>query len=292
MVRGIVSGGGKRLRPLILLLATNAFSPITKRAITAAAGIELLHTASLVHDDNIDRAAMRRGNPTLNTELSSGAVILVGDYLFAQSAILAAATELPRVVMIFATSLAEICDGQLLETLEAHQLDQTLENYERRIYGKTAALFAASAEMGAVIGGADDDAVRQLRQYGVDLGMAFQIVDDVLDLREGSQAIGKPAGNDLRQGVITYPVMRYMASLPANASDRVTIARIVAGDETDDDAINTLVATIKESDAIDQAIELAQMYASRARANLTMVPDQSIRTRLDDLVDIVITRSS
>lgn len=121
LVQNIVKGGGKRLRPLLLLLSAKAFGPITDRAITAAAGIELLHTASLVHDDNIDRAAIRRGSATLNTELSSGAVILIGDYLFAQSAILAAATEIPRVVMIFATSLAEICDGQLLETLEAHQ---------------------------------------------------------------------------------------------------------------------------------------------------------------------------
>jgi len=156
LVNGLVATGGKRLRPLLLLLASKAFTYDRDRAITAAAGVELLHTASLVHDDNIDRAALRRGQPTLNTQLSSGAVILIGDYLFAQSAILAAATESVRVVAIFASTLGAICDGQLLETLQAHDLGQDRASYEKRIYGKTASLFAGAAEMGAVIGQATE----------------------------------------------------------------------------------------------------------------------------------------
>ena len=155
--------------------------------VTAGAGVELLHTASLVHDDTVDRAGMRRGRPTLNSVLPSGAVILLGDFLFAQSAMLAAATNSPRVVSIFASTLADICDGQLREMFFAHRLDQSREEYERRIFGKTASLFAGSAEMGAVIGNAPETAVQALRQYGSDVGMAFQIVDDVLDLREGHE---------------------------------------------------------------------------------------------------------
>ena len=147
--------------------------------------MELLHTASLVHDDTVDRAALRRGRPTLNSVLSSGAVILLGDYLFAQSAMLAAATDSPRIVSIFASTLADICDGQLREMFVAHRLDQTREEYDRRIFGKTASLFAGAAEMGAIIGKAHENDVQALRQYGSDVGMAFQIVDDVLDLREG-----------------------------------------------------------------------------------------------------------
>src|SRR5690606_11492728 len=208
--KDIVNAGGKRMRPLLLLLASRAFEGEIDRAVTAAAGIELLHTASLVHDDNIDRASLRRGQPTLNSQVSSGAVILIGDYLFAQSAILAAATNDTRVVTIFATSLAEICDGQIRETLDAHRITQDRADYDRRIYGKTAALFAGAAEMGAVIGGASEHDISELRGFGTDMGMAFQILDDILDLREGTSSLGKPAGNDLRQGVVTLPTMIFL----------------------------------------------------------------------------------
>ena len=217
LVLGLVRAGGKRLRPLILLLAGRAFTGmIETRLVTAGAGVELLHTASLVHDDTVDRAGMRRGRPTLNSVLPSGAVILLGDFLFAQSAMLAAATNSPRVVSIFASTLADICDGQLREMFFAHRLDQSREEYERRIFGKTASLFAGSAEMGAIIGNAPENAVQALRQYGSDVGMAFQIVDDVLDLREGASQLGKPAGHDLTQGTVTLPTIIYASGLTAS----------------------------------------------------------------------------
>lgn len=285
LLKAIVSGGGKRLRPLLLLLSARAFGAFDERAIDVAAGVELLHTASLVHDDSIDKAALRRGNPTLNTELSTGAVILIGDYLFAQSAILAAKPENPRVMVIFATTLAEICDGQIRETLEAHHIDQSMQEYEARIYGKTAALFAGAAEMGALLGGGTDDQIANLRQIGSDLGMAFQVVDDVLDLRETSATIGKPAGNDLRQGVVTVPVMRYVANLPTAAPQRELIERIVAGDETDDRVIEELIADIRASDALAEAEQIAQRYVTSARERVQSIPDAETRDALDQLLD-------
>jgi geranylgeranyl pyrophosphate synthase len=158
--------------------------------------------------------------------LSSGAVILLGDFLFAQSAMLAAATENPRVVAVFASTLADICDGQLREMFVAHRLDQTRDEYEKRIYGKTAALFAGSAEMGALLGGAPELHVQSLRAFGADVGMAFQIVDDVLDLQEGTQNLGKPSGNDLRQGTVTLPTMLYAANLSQTARPPAVCARL------------------------------------------------------------------
>lgn len=292
MLRDIVEGGGKRLRPMLLLLAARAFGGDKDTAITAAAGVELLHTASLIHDDSIDRAALRRSTPTLNSEFSSGAVILIGDYLFAQSAILAAATGHPRVVMIFATSLAEICDGQLRETLEAHKLGQTLGSYEERIYGKTAALFAGAAEMGAVIGGASDDVIREIRGFGTDLGMAFQVIDDILDLREGTDTIGKPAGNDLRQGVVTMPVMLFAESLPETNETRETIESIIAGEQTDDAVIDGIVADIRASGALTRAEAVAASYVERARQRLDHVPDPEARRFLEDMLDLAVVRSS
>lgn len=292
MLQDIVKGGGKRLRPLLLLLAARGFNNPPPTAITAAAGIELLHTASLIHDDSIDRAALRRGNPTLNTELSSGAVILIGDYLFAKSAILAAETENPRVVKIFATSLAEICDGQLRETLDAHRLDQTRESYGQRIYGKTAALFAGAAEMGAVLGGASENAIQELRDFGSDLGMAFQVIDDILDLRERTDTIGKPAGNDLRQGVVTVPVMIFAETLDRNGGTWKTLEEIIAGDETDDAVIDDVVRQIRDSGALDRAEDVAAEYTALARARIAVVPDEQTRYFLNEILDLTVVRNT
>jgi geranylgeranyl pyrophosphate synthase len=290
LIRDIVKGGGKRLRPLLLLLAAKSFTYDLDRAVTAAAGVELLHTASLVHDDHIDRAALRRGQPTLNTQLSSGAVILIGDYLFAQSAILAAATNNTRVVTIFATSLAEICDGQIRETLDAHRLTQDREDYNRRIYGKTAALFAGAAEMGAVIGGASAHNVQELRQFGAELGMAFQVIDDILDLREGTQKLGKPAGNDLRQGVVTLPTMLFLESASPQTAE--TLERIVTGDESSDDVVNDIVDQIRASGALDRAESSANDYIVQAESRLDVVKDQETRGFLRDILHMSVVRSA
>lgn len=292
LVAGIVKSGGKRLRPLLLLLAARGYDYDVERAVTAAAGVELLHTASLVHDDNIDRAALRRGSPTLNTQLSSGAVILIGDFLFAQSAILAAATGSVRVVSIFASTLGDICDGQLRETLDAHRLTQDRADYERRIYGKTAALFAGAAEMGAVIGAAPEPAVQTFREFGRSIGMAFQIVDDVLDLREGTHMLGKPAGNDLRQGVVTLPVMDYLSEIPRHGDEYETIERIVAGDETDAEAIDALVGRIRASGVLESSERAAQRFADDAAARLDALPDGETRDHLLDLVGLATDRST
>jgi geranylgeranyl pyrophosphate synthase len=292
LVEGLVNTGGKRLRPLLLLLAAKGFTYDLDRAVTAAAGVELLHTASLVHDDNIDRAALRRGVPTLNTQLSAGAVILIGDYLFAQSAILAAATESTRVVAIFASTLGDICDGQLRETLDAHRLTQDLDDYEKRIYGKSAALFAGAAEMGAVIGQAPESAVQQLRAFGREIGMAFQVIDDVLDLREGTQILGKPAGNDLRQGVVTLPVMLFTQRIPPKSPQMQTLEAVVSGDETNDTVIDELISTIRQSGVLEECETRATYYTDQARHRINVVPDEETRDFLFDTLDLAVVRSS
>lgn len=292
LILDIVKAGGKRLRPLMLLLAGRAYVSDDSNLITAAAGVELLHTASLVHDDSVDRAALRRGKPTLNSRLGTGAVILVGDFLFAQSAILAASTGLPRVVHIFATTLGDICDGQLREMLEAHQLEQSREAYEQRIYGKTASLFAGSAEMGGVIGEAPEAHIQALRGYGSDVGMAFQIVDDVLDLTQSSADIGKPAGNDLRQGTITLPVMAFVCKVGVESESGQTLRGIVEGSITDDDTINAIVTEIRESGAIEEALDVAREFAARAKQRIEIVPDLSTRDLLDEVADLSFQRIS
>jgi geranylgeranyl pyrophosphate synthase len=259
---------------------------------TAGAGVELLHTASLVHDDTVDRAALRRGRPTLNSVLSTGAVILLGDFLFAQSAMLAAATNSPRVVSIFASTLADICDGQLREMFVAHRLDQTREEYERRIFGKTASLFAGAAEMGAIIGSAPEDHVRELRGYGSDIGMAFQIVDDVLDFREATEQLGKPAGHDLTQGTVTLPAMIYASGLSAGSDALARLQGVVSGDLDEPTAVQRVVQDIRASGALEAAMQEAEAFSARARERTAIVPDHETREMLNEVADLVCERTA
>jgi geranylgeranyl pyrophosphate synthase len=294
LLSDIVQAGGKRLRPLLLLLAGRAYDYAQNldRLVTAAAGIELLHTASLIHDDTVDRAALRRGKPTLNSVLSSGAVILIGDYLFAQSAMLAAATNNTRVVSVFASTLGDICDGQLMEIFDAQRLDQTREEYERRIYGKTASLFAGSAEMGAIIGGAPESDIDAIRQYGSDLGTAFQIVDDILDLTAGTQDLGKPAGNDLRQGTVTLPTIFYLSMLSTTSPEWIEIESIVQGTAVDNRTVDHAIDAIRSSGAIDNAIAVAEEHVARAKSTVSVVPDKETRDLLHELADLAVHRVS
>jgi geranylgeranyl pyrophosphate synthase len=292
LILGLVRAGGKRLRPLVLLLAGRAFGNDRDTLVTAGAGVELLHTASLVHEDVVDRAGMRRGRPTLNSMLPAGAVILLGDFLFAQSAMLAAATLSPRVVSIFASTLSDICDGQLREMFFAHRLDQSREEYERRIFGKTASLFAGSAEMGAVIGNAPESAVQALRRYGADVGMAFQIVDDVLDLREGSSQLGKPAGHDLTQGTVTLPTLIYASNLTEASDAAVRLQSVVSGDLDEPTEVARVVREIRDSGALEAAMVEAIGFAARSKTQVAAAPNPEIRDMLEQVADVVCERSA
>jgi geranylgeranyl pyrophosphate synthase len=288
----IIAAGGKRLRPLLLLLSARAFAyeETFDTLITAAAGVELLHTASLVHDDTVDRAALRRGKPTLNSQLDTGSVILIGDYLFAQSAMLAADTGIPRVVSIFASTLGDICDGQLMEMLEANDLNQSVEQYMLRIYGKTGSLFAGAAEMGGVISRAPDHTVSALQAFGGAVGTAFQIIDDVLDLTGESATLGKPAGNDLRQGTLTLPVIYFLRD--AAASARQMVSSVVAGSASELE-IEALIDDIRSSGAVDLAVRDAEIRVDAAIETLgDVVPDDDARQGLEEFAQLALKRSA
>jgi len=235
---------------------------------------------------------MRRGRPTLNSVLPAGAVILLGDFLFAQSAMLAAATNSPRVVAIFAATLADICDGQLREMFFAHRLDQTREEYERRIFGKTASLFAGSAEMGAIIGNAPESHVQALRQYGSDVGMAFQIVDDVLDLREDTGQLGKPSGHDLTQGTVTLPTIIYASGLTGGSAAMSRLEDVVSGELDEPAEVRRVVEDIRDSGALEAAMREAEQFAVRSKSHVATAPDPETRDMLEEIADVVLERSA
>ncbi len=290
----IVRSGGKRLRPMLVLLAGRAwdYEASFETLVAAAAGVELLHTASLVHDDAVDHSAFRRGKPTLNSQVDTAAVILVGDYLFAQSAILAASTNNPRVVSVFSNSLGDICDGQLMEMMDARNPEQTERQYLARIYGKTASLFGCSAETGAIISGAPEDAISALRGYGDDLGLAFQIMDDVLDLTGGSEQLGKPAGHDLLQSTITLPVIYYLQMVETGGRQWREVQSIVDRSNQDEAFVAGVLEQIRASGAVDRAQDRASDYITQARARLDVVPDDETRDLLYELSDQSVRRTS
>lgn len=293
VVSDIIQSGGKRLRPAMMLLIARALHPDDDydfaRVITAAAASELLHTAGLVHDDLIDRADTRRGTPTLNSLFNPGTVILIGDYLFAQAARTAADTGSARVMAIFGQILAEVTDGQLREIFKAHDPDQTFEEYEGRIYGKTASLFAGSAEIAAVLCDASEAQLAAVRQFASDLGLAFQVVDDVLDIQETSEKLGKPAGSDLRQGTVTLPMLLFLHNgYNAQAAARLRTAIVGQGvaEEDYEGAIAALRSTTVLRDSLDRAIG----YAERAKAALRNLPPSEARDLLGALADFAVER--
>jgi geranylgeranyl pyrophosphate synthase len=283
----LLRSGGKRIRPAIVLLAAKSRPCDLSKVLVLATAVELLHNATLVHDDMIDDAKSRRGNPTLNTTWSPGATVLAGDYLFARAAYVAAETENIRAVRIFANTLMAICEGELQQSFGAFSLQQTKDDYYRRIYAKTASLFAASTEAAGVLSHAPEEHIQRLRDYGHDLGMAFQIVDDVLDFVGDEREVGKPLGTDLRQGVITLPVYYFAADHPAHAEQ---VAALANRDDEREEAIASIVSAIRASSAIEASLAEARDFAMRAAAALALLPDDMYRQSMRDLATYVVER--
>ncbi len=291
LLNGIIAAKGKMLRPRVLLAAARMFEYDISHLAPAAAGIELLHIASLIHDDTVDKALFRRGAATLNSVLPTTIVVLLGDYLFAQSAVLVSMSNNLRAMTLFAETLGDICNGELDEIFQTRQWDQTRQQYDQRIHGKTAALFATAAEFGGVLSGAPAEAVEALRAYGTAIGIGFQIIDDVLDLRETSEDIGKPAGSDLRQGTLTLPMMFYLEKY-ADAADTALIRKVVLGTKTDDTQIDALVGRVRTSGALDDAVAEAQAAVDRAKRCLETLPAGEARGYLSAMADFVTARKS
>jgi geranylgeranyl pyrophosphate synthase len=280
----LISGGGKRLRPALVLLSAHLCGAEPEPALCAAAGVEMLHTATLVHDDLIDGSLMRRGVETLNAQWSPAATVLTGDYVFARAAYLVAQTNNVHLVQRFAETLMTICNGEIRQMLHSQRAHPSRQEYEQRIYAKTASLIALSAEAGAILAGASTDLIVALRTYGERLGLAFQVVDDVLDFVADTDTLGKPVGSDLRQGLVTLPVLLLLENEP----DHPTLQRALMhpSNETVEEAVRVVVT----SPAVEQALAIARDYSERAKAALAGLPESLYRNALLDLVDFSVHR--
>jgi heptaprenyl diphosphate synthase len=284
----ILQTRGKRVRPALVLLSASFERYELEYLVPLAAAIELLHTATLVHDDLIDNSPTRRGVKTLNSLTSKAATVLVGDYLFARAAALCTETENVRVLRVFGEALMDICDGELKQLFSSGDWRQTREQYYAKIEQKTASLLRTASETGAILSGAPAEWVNALRQYGLYLGMAFQIVDDVLDYVGDEARTGKPVGGDLHQLTITLPGIRLLEEDPENAELR----RVFEDGDTSDEAIAAAVAAVKATGAIDFALDDARRFARMAVAELSVLPDLPARRSLAGLADYVVERFS
>lgn len=281
--------GGKRLRPAVALLSGRFHFYDVPRLVTLAAALELLHTATLVHDDVIDGADTRRGRPTVNSKFHNAATVMLGDYMFANAAVLISLTEHVRVIENFSRSLMAIATGELGQDLSSFDTRQDIRAYLQRIAGKTAALFQTAGECGAMLSRAPDEHVVALRDYGYNLGMAFQIVDDILDFTGDEAEMGKPVGGDLMQGTLTLPSLLLMErQLKDNPIGKLFSAPKARRERYLDAAL----VMVRESGVIDESYAVARDFADRARATLAVLPDDPAKDALDDLAEHVLTRSS
>jgi geranylgeranyl pyrophosphate synthase len=289
MLSTVLPGGGKRLRPALALLIGRLSRRTDPDALNhMAVGVELLHTASLVHDDIVDDSDTRRGAATLYARVGNALAVLVGDYLFSQAAQECVATGELRVVQLFAETLGAMARGQIDEAnsqLHGHHAWRSLtrDDYFRTIAGKTGSLFVLACQGTGILAGLDEHQVDALRQYGQSLGLAFQVVDDILDFTSTEQELGKPVGSDLRQGTITLPVILLRDGKELDG-------RYQAAFESDD--VDLQVLLVQQSGAIAQAYAEAEALVSRARQALETLPAGTERDALDALARFVTQRGN
>jgi geranylgeranyl pyrophosphate synthase len=286
-LKHLLSSGGKRIRPAVALLTGEMLSAQQDKVITLSAAIELLHTATLVHDDLIDGARLRRGIETLNAQWSPAATVLTGDFVFAQAAKLAAQTDSVPVMQLFAETLATIVNGEITQLFTSKGL-ASLDDYYDRIYAKTASMFELSTAASALLSPADGSIVEEMRSFGYDIGMAFQIVDDILDFTGEQITIGKPVASDLRQGLITLPALYYFQDHPDNA----ILLAIQKNAGFSEKGLQQLVIDINNSGAIDKSFSVARKYVDSAVATIDKQPMSGEREALKELAQYIIKRHS
>lgn len=286
----LVEAGGKRLRPMLTLASAKMCGYTGPYHIHLAATVEFIHTATLLHDDVVDESDKRRGRPTANLLWDNKSSVLVGDYLFARSFQLMVETGSLRVLDILANASATIAEGEVLQLTAAQSLATDEAIYLQIVRGKTAALFSAATEAGAVIAGAPEPQVEALHAYGDALGIAFQIVDDLLDYGGSSENTGKNVGDDFRERKLTLPVIKAVAK--ADAEERAFWKRVIEkGDQRDGDLEHAL-SLLAQHGTMAETRDDALFWAQKAKDALAVLPQSALQDMLLDLADYVVARIS
>jgi octaprenyl-diphosphate synthase len=280
----LFNAGGKRIRPAISLLISEMLSNDVEKSISLAAGIEMLHTATLVHDDIIDKADTRRGITTTSSAWSNEVAILMGDYLFARAADLVSKTDNIRIMQLFAQTLMIILNGEIAQQATRWIIDR--EEYYQRIYAKTAAVFVLSAQASAVLGGISSEKEQSFIEFGKSSGMAFQIIDDILDYTSSPDVLGKPSGGDLNQGLFTLPAIYYFEDNP----DDPDLRSLLNGHKNKADIVERLVYKINKSNAIQSAHQEAKEFIATAHQQLSSFSRTNYTHSLFTLIESIADR--
>jgi heptaprenyl diphosphate synthase len=283
----LFKAGGKRFRPVFTVLSAQVGpKPDAAEVTTAGAVIELVHLATLYHDDVMDEAEVRRGTPTANVRWGNNVAILAGDYLFATASRLVSQLG-PEAVRLIAETFAQLVTGQMREGRGATEGTDPVEHYLKVVYEKTACLIAAAGQFGAMFSGADGDQVERLRRLGGIVGTAFQISDDIIDIDSDSHESGKLPGTDIREGVHTLPMV-YAVREPG--PEAVRLRELLSGPVEDDEAVAEALALLRASPGMAKAKHFLAQYAAQARAELALLPDVPGRRALETLVDYTVSR--
>ena len=280
--------GGKRVRPALTLLAAKFHPHDHDLPKIMATAVELLHMATLIHDDTVDNSPLRRGKATVSDLWGKDVAVLLGDYVFAKSATFVCDTENVRVIRRFSETLMELSSGELLEYFNTNNSKQSRQDYNDRIYNKTASLFLTAAETGSVLAGAPEKTVQALLSYGYNIGMAFQIVDDILDVQGDSKEIGKPVGNDLLQGVLTLPAIILLERYPEeNPVEEI----FGAGNDGGGEGLAKALEMIQNSEIIEDCYGVVQDYCTKAEEAIESLAHSPARRSLLELTGYVMERN-
>ena len=285
LLKYVTAAGGKRVRPAITLLAAQFHPHDPARPILMASAVELLHLATLIHDDTVDNAPLRRGRATVSNTWTPQVAVLLGDYVFATSATFVCDTQNIRVIRRFSETIMELASGQMMEYFTAFDASQARDLYNDRIYRKTASLFCTASESGAVLGEATEDEVQALRDYGYNIGMAFQVADDLLDFQGDASNLGKPVGSDLLNGVLTLPTIMLMERYPND-----DLVQSLFQDRSNDAKLQKVVEVINNSTILTDCEQVVQDDSDQARQALQALPDCDPKRSLIDLADYLIAR--
>ena len=284
---GYSLSGGKGIRPALTLLSGKFYDYNLDYLLPMAAAVELFHTATLVHDDAIDKSLVRRGKPTINKVWGAEQAVLLGDYLFAKAGEFTATTGNLQVVKLSVQTIMTISSGELNQAFNAFNLEQTREDYFQRVSSKTASLFSMATESGAILSQAPERSIEVLKGYGYNLGIAFQIVDDVLDFIGTEEELGKPVGSDLAQGTLTLPAMLLLERYP----EENPVKRLFQNRDKRKN-IESAIELVHNSSIVQECYGVASDYCSKACHNLSLLPDNASHQALIQLADYIVRRKS
>jgi octaprenyl-diphosphate synthase len=289
LAKHLIDSGGKRLRPMLTLAAARAGGYAGDDHVRLAAAVEFIHTATLLHDDVVDESALRRGKVSANLMWGNKPSVLVGDFLFSRAFQLMVETGKLAVLDILAGAAAVIAEGEVMQLKSANNLAASEQHYLQVVSAKTAALFAAAAEAGAVLTGRGPEFVGALKAYGDNLGIAFQLVDDALDYSGRQALMGKTVGDDFREAKMTLPII--LAYARADAATRPFWKRVIeTGNQTESD-LDRAITLVEQTGAIQETMRRARLYADAAKTALAVLPAGDIRDALSDIADFCVERA-